>query len=601
MINTREQMNVVIVGHVDHGKSTVIGRLLADTGSLPEGKLEAVKAMCARNARPFEYAFLLDALKDEQAQGITIDTARSFFKSEKRDYIIIDAPGHIEFLKNMITGAARAEAALLIIDAHEGIMENSKRHGYMMSFLGIKNITICINKMDLVNFSQEAFEKIKKDYLEFLSEINIKPQNVIPISAREGDNMVTVSKNMPWYKGASILQALDSFAKLPPPYSQDFRFPVQDIYKFTAAGDDRRVVAGRVETGTVKVGEEVVFLPSNKKSRIKSIEGFNTPVAEKAFAGQSTGFTLETQIYIRPGEVMCRTSERAPYVSTKLKANIFWMGKEPMVLGKNYKLKIATQHVPVVLAEIISVLDATELSSVANKTEISRHDVAECILETLKPLAFDNVADISSTGRFVIVDNYEIAGGGIILAPVFEEQSVVKDYVKRREIGWERSGITPEDRAQKYQHKSALIIIAGQADTGKQRIAKALEEQLFKDGKFVYFLGISNQLALRENSSNDRTLNRLSHIQELGEMAHVLTDSGLILITSISNADNAEIKMLKSLNLPNRTLVINVGEEQLAAEQADLDLPANLETEEAVAKILDLLVKAVVLDPEYNI
>src|SRR3989338_2662782 len=177
MNQNREQMNVVIVGHVDHGKSTLVGRLLADTGSLPKGKLEAVKAACERNAKPFEYAFLLDALKDEQSQGITIDTARSFFKSKKRDYIIIDAPGHIEFLKNMITGAARAEAALLVIDAHEGIRENSKRHGFMMSFLGIKNVAICVNKMDLVKYSQDVFNHIKTEYTEFLAEVNLEPRS----------------------------------------------------------------------------------------------------------------------------------------------------------------------------------------------------------------------------------------------------------------------------------------------------------------------------------------------------------------------------------------------------------------------------------------
>src|SRR5271169_4410196 len=219
----REQMNVVIVGHVDHGKSTLVGRLLADTGSLPDGKLEAVKAQCARNAKPFEYAFLLDALKDEQSQGITIDTARSFFKSSKRDYIIIDAPGHIEFLKNMISGAARAEAALLLIDAHEGIKENSKRHGYMMRFLGIRNIAVCVNKMDLVQYDQKVFEKIKADYTQFLTEIDLKPKTFIPIAAYHGDNMIGPSKNMPWYKGGSVLEVLDTFDKAAPRDQLPFR------------------------------------------------------------------------------------------------------------------------------------------------------------------------------------------------------------------------------------------------------------------------------------------------------------------------------------------------------------------------------------------
>src|SRR5271165_2575974 len=191
--NSREQMNVVIVGHVDHGKSTLVGRLLADTGSLPEGKLEAIKAQCKRNAKPFEYAFLLDALKDEQAQGITIDTARCFFKTAKRDYIIIDAPGHVEFLKNMVTGAARAEAALLVIDAHEGIQENSRRHGYMMSMLGIRQIVVLVNKMDLVNYDQSVFERIRAEYSAFLKEVNITPIDFVPISARDGDNIANRS------------------------------------------------------------------------------------------------------------------------------------------------------------------------------------------------------------------------------------------------------------------------------------------------------------------------------------------------------------------------------------------------------------------------
>ncbi|NBV41879.1 adenylyl-sulfate kinase, partial [bacterium] len=230
-------MNVVIVGHVDHGKSTFTGRLLADTGSLPEGKLDQVKAWCAINSRPFEYAFLLDALKDEQAQGVTIDAARCFFKSDKRHYIIIDAPGHIEFLKNMITGAARAEAAMLLIDAHEGVQENSRRHGYMLSMLGIKQVAVLINKMDLADYREDVFESIKSEYSQFLNSVGVKPAAWIPISAREGDNLIHPSPNMPWYTGMDVLSVMDSFHKEQPAESLPFRFPVQDVYKFTAQGD----------------------------------------------------------------------------------------------------------------------------------------------------------------------------------------------------------------------------------------------------------------------------------------------------------------------------------------------------------------------------
>jgi len=599
--NQREQMNVVIVGHVDHGKSTLVGRLLADTGSLPDGKLEAVKAQCKRNAKPFEYAFLLDALKDEQSQGITIDTARSFFKSSKRDYIIIDAPGHIEFLKNMISGAARAEAALLLIDAHEGIKENSKRHGYMMRFLGIKNIAVCVNKMDLVHYDQKVFEQIRADYTKFLTEIDLAPKTFIPIAAFHGDNMISPSKNMPWYKGGSVLDVLDSFEKAAPRDLLPFRMPVQDIYKFTEEGDERRIVAGRVETGTIKVGDNIVFLPSGKKNRIKTVEYFNGPGRTEAYAGQSIGFTYDTEIYIRPGEILCKSSEKLPHVSNKFKANIFWMGKQPLIKGKTYKLKIATQQVPVIVADIIHVLNAAELAS-SQKAHVDRHEVGEVVFEALKPVAFDVVGDIAQTGRFVLVDNYEIAGGGIVLAPIFDSDSSLNQQIKKRDYGWERSHITPQLRAQKYQHKSAFIVIAGKIDTGKQRIAKALEEALFNLGKNVYFLGISNRLVLAAQDSKDKTLGKYDALVQLGELAHLITDAGLILITSITDIDQYELAMLKKLNSPNRTLVVSVGEDdRFSAESIDLALVENEESDIAVKKIVDLLVKAVVLDPEYEI
>jgi bifunctional enzyme CysN/CysC len=597
----REQMNVVIVGHVDHGKSTLVGRLLADTDSLPQGKLEAVKANCARTARPFEYAFLLDALKDEQAQGITIDTARSFFKSKKRDYIIIDAPGHIEFLKNMISGAARAEAALLVIDAKEGIRENSKRHGYMMSFLGIKNVAVCVNKMDLVNYSEETFNQIKEEYTKFLNEIHLKPKHFIPIAAREGDNMVSLSKNMPWYKGVHILDCLDGFEKAAPNYAKELRMPVQDIYKFTEEEDDRRIFAGRIDSGTLRVGEEVVFLPSQKRSKIATIEGFNLPKQTESFAGQSTGVTLETQIYVRRGEIMCKTSERQPHVSNKFKANIFWMGKQPLVKNKNYKLKLASQQVPVILSEIVSVLDASELSSISNKPQVDRHDVAECILEALKPVAFDEINNVSETGRFVIVDNYEICGGGIILAPVFEGDTALNQHIKSRDFKWERSDITPSKRSQKFEHKSLLVVISGQADTGKLNIAKALEKKLFEEGKVAYFLGISNDLLAGASNSNDRTLAKAQHIQHLGELAHIMTDAGQILITSISDIDDYDLQILKNLNRPNKTLSVSVGEGQLAANQVDVQLVSNENPSTAVEKIMATIRPLITPDPEYTI
>jgi len=252
----KEQMNVVFVGHVDHGKSTVIGRLLADTNSLPKGKLEGIRARCAAQGVPFEYALLIDALKDEQAQSITIDSARVFFQSEQRNYIIIDAPGHIEFIKNMVTGASHAEAAILVIDAQEGVQENSRRHGYMLWMLGIKKIVVLVNKMDLVGYDQAVFERIRDEYGAYLSGIGVQPHCYIPVSGREGAGVAAHNGEMGWYDGPTVLQALDSFEKARVLTDQPVRMPVQDVYKFSDMGDNRRIVAGTLSSGTLQVSDE---------------------------------------------------------------------------------------------------------------------------------------------------------------------------------------------------------------------------------------------------------------------------------------------------------------------------------------------------------
>ena len=252
-----EHLNIVIVGHVDHGKSTLLGRLYADTGSLPDGKLDKVQAICRQQGKEFEYAFLFDAFLEEQEQGITIDTARTFFIWRGRQYIIIDAPGHKEFLKNMISGAARAEAALLLIDALEGVKEQSKKHGYLLSLLGVRQFAVVVNKMDLVGYRQDVFDGIEKEYREFLGQFKAVPAQFVPVSAKLGDNIVNRSETMPWYAGPTVLDTLSMFRKEAARSEQPLRLPVQDVYKF----DARRIVAGRVAA-------DVCFSVRSKKSSI---------------------------------------------------------------------------------------------------------------------------------------------------------------------------------------------------------------------------------------------------------------------------------------------------------------------------------------------
>ena len=554
-------LNIVIVGHVDHGKSTVIGRLLADTGSLPQGKLEQIQEMCRRNSKPFEYAFLLDALKDERSQGITIDTARSFFKTDKRRYIIIDAPGHIEFLKNMITGASRAEAALLVIDAHEGIRENSRRHGYMLSMLGIKQVAVLVNKMDLAGYSEARFGEIREEYTAFLSQININPACFIPISAMEGDNIASQSPKMPWYQGATVLSQLDAFPDEELDEDKPLRMPVQDVYKFTAAGDDRRIIAGTIEAGSLRTGDEVIFFPSGKKTRVKSIEGFNQPPIDSISAGYSTGFTITEQIYVRRGELAARAGDHEPEVATKIFASVFWLGREPLKMDKSYFFKINTAKVSGKIAEIRTVLDASTLEN-QTKTQIERHEVAECVIQLDRPVAFDLAEEASQTSRFVIVDKYEISGGGIITAAMEDELTDMRQKVMLRNYKWEQSNISQSRRTERNNHKSALVLITGAPATDKKRIARALEEKLFSEGKSVYYLGIGNVLygIDADIKHSARPLDREEHIRRLAEVSNIMLDAGNILIVTATELYQDDLEIFKLVTSSESILTCWIGE-----------------------------------------
>ncbi|OGW72510.1 MAG: adenylyl-sulfate kinase [Omnitrophica bacterium GWA2_52_12] len=588
----QEKMNIVIVGHVDHGKSTVIGRLLADTDSLPKGKLEQVRADCERNAKPFEYAFLLDALKDERAQGITIDTARCFFKSKKREYIIIDAPGHIEFLKNMVSGAARAEAALLIIDAREGVQENSRRHGYLLSMLGIRQVAVCVNKMDLVNYSEQEFRKIVAEYSRFLEQIGLQPKFFVPVAAFKGENMTEPSVSMPWHKGPSILEVLDLFQKGEPDEKKPFRMPVQAIYKFTEQNDDRRIVAGRVESGSIAVGDSVVFLPSRKRSEIKSIEVFNASPKTRVSSGDSTGFTLKEQIYINRGEIMCKAGDPLPQVSSLLKVKIFWMGKKPMVFDKEYRLKLGTLRVPVSLKKLTKVIDASDLKK-ADKSQIERHDVAECVLEATWPVAFDLTADIEATGRFVIVDDYDIAGGGIITETVDDKQGEVREQVSAREEKWDFSIVEPATRTQKYGHRAKLILLTGPVGVDKKSIAKEVEKQLFEKGRKTYFLGIGNLLRGVDADMARHKKSRHEHVRRLGEVGHIMVDAGLICLATASNLDDEELRLLQEIVSRDDLVIINVGASHFRDSAVDLQLKESERLDAQVKKALTLIEESV--------
>jgi bifunctional enzyme CysN/CysC len=585
----RERMHVVIGGHVDHGKSTIVGRLLADTQSLPRGRLEQVKALCERTARPFEYAFLLDALREERAQGITIDAARMFFKTAARDYLIIDAPGHVEFLKNMVTGAARAEAALLVIDAREGVRDNSRRHGFMLSMLGIRQITVLVNKMDVVGHDQDTFDRLEAEYRAFLGRLNLSPMSVIPVCGRHGDNIAARSASMPWYHGPTLLETLDRFSAEPPAAQKPFRMPVQDVYKFTNSGDDRRIVAGTVETGTVRLGDEIVFYPSGKKGVVRSFERFNQPPPITAAAGEATGLTLAEHIFVSRGEVATIACQPRPHVTTRLRASVFWLGTNPLVLGKDYLLRLGTACVTMQLEQVQRVIDASDLSSLGAKQRIDRNEVADCTLHLDTAIAFDVASDIATTGRFAIVDDHDIRGGGLVREALADEQAWVREKVLIRNYRWQASAISPDRRAVRFGQRPALLLITGPAGIDRKPLARALELHLFDQGRLVYFLGIGNVLYGVDADIANAPEHRHEHMRRLAEIANLMLDAGTILIVTAIELRRDDLDVITATIDADRIDIVWVGGAVTTDVTCDLVLGEHANVVTAVDRMTTLL------------
>ncbi len=403
-----DQLRFVIVGHVDHGKSTLIGRLFYDTDSLPEEKVEEVRRACEEMGREMEFGFVMDHLEEERVQGITIDTAQTFFNTGKRRYVIIDAPGHREFLKNMITGASQADAALLIVDAREGVKEQTRRHAYILKMLGIGQVMVLINKMDLVGYSEARFDEVRGELMLFLSPLGISPSRSIPISARDGDNVAIPSDKMPWYHGPTVLEGLDSFAPRKAASGLPLRFPIQDVYKVR----DKRILVGRVESGKICRGDEVVFLPQGSRTRVSSIEVLWKDCAE-AEAGQSIGITVADPLFVERGAVACLTGD-LPTITSGLRASLFWMSRQPFRIDQDLTIRIATQEVPASL-RIEGKIDSSSMAPIVNNPDsVLETEIAQVTINTRQPVVVEDFNDIQELGRFVLIKDLDVVAGGIV-------------------------------------------------------------------------------------------------------------------------------------------------------------------------------------------
>jgi bifunctional enzyme CysN/CysC len=533
---TRQLVRIVIVGHVDHGKSTLVGRLLFETGSLAEGKLEMLKAVSARRGMPFEWSFLLDALQTERDQGITIDTTQISFRTRSRDVVLIDAPGHAEFLRNMITGASQADGAVLIIDALEGVRDQTRRHGYLLHLLGIKQVAVVINKMDRVDFSAARFKAISDEISAHLIGLGLTPSAVIPISARDGDGVAVTTPRIQWYGGPTVVEALDALEPARPLERLALRLPVQAIYKF----DDRRIVAGRIESGSLEAGDEIVIMPAGKIARIRTVEGWPvTPVKGRQTAGQSVGITLDRELFIERGDVIAHV-ESAPRDTRRIHARIFWLHDKPLTTGASILLRLGTRETRASVVAIEKAVDPGELSSIETKS-IARNHVGEIDIALGQPLAADPHADNPRTGRLVIEVNGRIAGGGLVLSVDTGQRAVPVDIVPVE------SALRPEERSARYRHGGAVVWLTGLPGSGKSTLARALERRLFGNGGSPILLDGDTLRAGLNADLGFSAADRSENIRRLAGVANHLARNGHIAIVaavSPSIADRAAARRI---------------------------------------------------------
>jgi len=406
----KETLKLVIIGHVDHGKSTLIGRLILDTGSFPLGKIKELKKISRELGKDTEIAFLLDQLKEEREQSRTIDTTQVFLKTSKRNYVVIDTPGHAEFIKNMITGASCAQAAILIIDINEGMMEQTKRHAYLISMLGIKKVIVALNKIDLVNYDEVKFNALKSEIAAFLSRVNIFPVAIIPISAKEGVNIYKKDKKIKWYPGPSLISCLDGLKLNPRVKNMPLRFPVQDLYDKDCA----KMIVGRLESGLLKKGQQVVVLPQNKKTKISSINVFGSCGKKAAYTGENIGLVLDNSSGVKRGDVIV-AQNCAPMPSKSFKGNVFWMSDQPFLLNKKMILRCATQEVGCIGESIEKKINSVTLDIIdKDPKELRFNEAGSVVFKTDVPVVVEDFTFIEALGRFTIENGQEVQGAGII-------------------------------------------------------------------------------------------------------------------------------------------------------------------------------------------
>lgn len=565
----KELLRFITCGSVDDGKSTLIGRLLYDSKMIYEdqlAKLQKDSVTHGTTGGDFDPALLTDGLRAEREQGITIDVAYRYFSTAKRKFIIADTPGHVQYTRNMATGASTADLAIILIDARYGVMEQTRRHSFIVSLLGIKHILVAINKMDLLDFDQAVYEQIRTSYLDFATRLSVPDLHFIPISALKGDNLVDRSTKMPWYNGPTLMEFLENVYIGSDRNLEDFRFPVQYVNRPHL---DFRGFCGTVASGVVRVGDEVMAVPSRRTSRIKEIVTHDGNVPE-AFAPLSVTLTLTDEVDISRGDMIVRPGN-VPSVGSKFEAMLVWMSDEPMLPGKNYLLKHCSKSVTGQIQQLKYQVDVNTLQRV-EASRLDLNQIGRCVIQLTESIAFDDYRRNRTMGAFILIDritNATVGAGMIHPRNTSDDRPDHWDNAGLDTLQVDQSKISPAQRENRYGQKPVTLLLTGVPGAGKTSTALALEKAWFDEGRTVIALDGEQMRAGLSRDLDFSPEHRSENLRRTAEVAKLINDSGLLCVLSMV-APNEDVRQ-KAAELigRDRFLVVHLHADEAICRQRD--------------------------------
>jgi bifunctional enzyme CysN/CysC len=552
-------LRFITCGSVDDGKSSLIGRLLHESKMIFEDQLATLEDDSRRvgtRGAELDYALVVDGLAAEREQGITIDVAYRFFSTDKRKFIVADTPGHEQYTRNMVTGASTADLAVILIDARKGVLTQTRRHSYVVSLLGIRHVVLAVNKMDLVDYAQDVFADIERDYREFARRIDLEAITCIPVSAVAGDNVVARSERMPWYRGPALLEHLESVPLADESAGRAFRMPVQWVNRPNA---DFRGFAGLIASGSIRSGDAVRVLPSGRSSTVARILLGDAEIPE-AVAAQSVTLTLTDEIDVSRGDVLCAAAA-PPGVANQFEATIIWMHDEALLQGRTYLLKIGAKTVNATVAPIKYRVNVNTLEHLAAK-KLELNDIGVCGIELSSPVVFEPYDDSRVLGGFILIDRLtnNTVGAGLLHFALRRSQNV----------HWQALDVNKRARAQLSHQKPCILWFTGLSGAGKSTIANLVEKQLHADGRHTYLLDGDN---VRHGLNKDLGFtdeDRVENIRRVAEVARLMVDAGLIVIVSFISPFRSERRMARNLVETDEFIEVFVDTSLAAAEARDV-------------------------------